>query len=218
MSYGPLAPGEVRSLVLVPAVVTLAVTLLRLAGELLQGSERLFSRAAGGAFALVGIVWLVPIFGVLFGLRLARAGRGPASAGRTILWAILGAIAIPLQLPLWSAAGLPPVAQVLAFCAGSAVIALGVARAWPAIGQVLLAYGLLARIPVMVVMLFAILGNWGTHYELGRSDLPPIEPPLVKWLVIGVAPQLGFWVSFTVVIGLLFGSLAAALAARRAPA
>jgi hypothetical protein len=218
MSNGPLAPGEVRPLVLVPAVVTLGVTLLRLAGELLQGSERLFSRAAGGAFALVGIVWLVPIFGVLFGLRLARTGRGPASPGRAMLWAVLGAFAIALQIPLWAAAGLPPVAQVLAFCAGSAVIALAVAKAWPAIGQVLLAYGLLARIPVVVVMLLAILGNWGTHYELGRPDLPAIEPPLVKWLVIGVAPQLGFWVSFTVVVGLLFGSLAAALGARRTAA
>lgn len=218
MSQVRLGAGEVRSLVLVPAVVTLAVTLLRLTGELLQGSERLFSRAAGGAAALVGIVWLVPIFGILFGLRLVRMGHPPASRGRAILWAALGVVVIPLVALVWARVGLPPVAQVLAFCVAYSAVAWFVARVWPALAQTLLAYGLLARVPVIVIMLLAILGNWGTHYELGRPDLPPIEPPLVKWLVIGVAPQLGFWVSFTVVVGLLFGSLAAALAARRAAA
>jgi hypothetical protein len=110
------------------------------------------------------------------------------------------------------------VAQVLAFCVAYSAVAWFVAKVWPALAKVLLAYGLLARIPVIVIMLLAIFGNWGTHYELGRPDLPPLAPPLVKWLVIGLAPQLGFWVSFTVVVGLLFGSLTAALAARRGSA
>lgn len=215
MSQNPLVPGEVRSLVLVPALVTLAVTLLRLTGELLHWSERFFSRAAGGAAALVGIVWLVPVFGILFGLRLAREGHPPARTGRAILLGILGVVAIPLLATMLLRVGLPPVAQVLGFCFGYAVVAFFVAKAWPALAKTLLAYGLLVRIPVIVIMLIAILANWGTHYELGRPDLPALEPPLLKWFVIGLAPQLGFWVSFTVIVGMLFGAIAHAIASRR---
>jgi hypothetical protein len=124
-------------------------------------------------------------------------------------------VALPLLVMLWARLGLPPVAQVLAFCAGYAVVAWFVAKSWPALAKVLFAYGLLARIPVAVIMLIAILAKWGTHYELGRPDLPPLEPAIVKWLVIGLAPQLGFWVSFTVIVGLLCGAIAAAVASRR---
>jgi hypothetical protein len=82
-----------------------------------------------------------------------------------------------------------------------------VGRGWPALTRTLVEYGLLARIPVILIMLLAILAGWGTHYELGRPDLPALEPPLLRWLVIGVVPQLGFWVGFTVVVGSLFGGL-----------
>ena len=82
---------SVGRLILVPALITLAITLLRLAGELLRWSPSLFNRAPGGPGALVGIVWLIPLFGIYFALRLARAGRsdsgpdtlrGPALAGK----------------------------------------------------------------------------------------------------------------------------------------
>ena len=53
----PAAGFSIRRLIMVPAVITLAVTLLRLVGELQHWSPRFFSREAGGAFALVGIVW-----------------------------------------------------------------------------------------------------------------------------------------------------------------
>jgi len=73
-----------RTLIFVPAVVTLAVTLLRLIGELNRWSPALFSREGGGGSALVGIVWLVPVFGVYFALKLDREGLGPASRGRAL--------------------------------------------------------------------------------------------------------------------------------------
>ena len=63
-----------KQLVLVPAAITLGVTLLRLVGELLDWSPLLFNKEAGGGGALVGIAWLVPVFGAWFGWRLARAG------------------------------------------------------------------------------------------------------------------------------------------------
>jgi hypothetical protein len=42
-------------------------------------------------------------------------------------------------------------------------IAIGI-LAWPALGRILLAYGLAVRIPIALLMLVAMLGNWGTHY------------------------------------------------------
>src|SRR5512142_3187783 len=89
---GPMsddAPVSTGKLVLVPAVITLGVTLLRLFGELQGWSPRLFSREAGGGGALVGISWLVPVFGAWFGWRIARAGSVPRF-GRALGLTLLG--------------------------------------------------------------------------------------------------------------------------------
>ena len=66
----------VRRLIFWPSVVTLAVTLLRLTGELLHWSPALFSPAPGGGGSPIGISWLPPVFGVLFAIQLVRAGPG----------------------------------------------------------------------------------------------------------------------------------------------
>ncbi len=58
-------------LIAVPALVTLAVTLLRLCGELRHWSPTLVRSDPGGLGAAVGIIWLAPAFGVYF----ARQGR-----------------------------------------------------------------------------------------------------------------------------------------------
>ena len=55
--------SRIGKLILVPAVITLAVTLLRLVGELQGWSPALFNREGGGRGALVGIVWLIPVLG-----------------------------------------------------------------------------------------------------------------------------------------------------------
>src|SRR6185295_3142583 len=73
---------------LVPSLITLAITILRLVGELQNWSPTFFSRAAGGAGAIVGIVWLVPIFGVYFAVKLAKAGATPG-AGRVLGYSAL---------------------------------------------------------------------------------------------------------------------------------
>ena len=65
-----------------PAIVILAVTLFRLTGELQGWSPRLFGDVGGGG-AIVGIVWLVPLFGVYFveaGAKWGLAASGPSSA------------------------------------------------------------------------------------------------------------------------------------------
>ena len=79
-----------NGLVFVPALITLAVTILRLVGELMGWSAALFSREAGGGFSLIGIVWLVPIFGIYFAYRLAKSGQVSVGAGRTLGYALLG--------------------------------------------------------------------------------------------------------------------------------
>ena len=81
---------DVRGLILVPAVITLAITLLRLAGELGHWSHILFNAAAGGGMAIVGISWLPFIFGPYFAVKLVHAGHGPASAWKTFGLTALG--------------------------------------------------------------------------------------------------------------------------------
>ena len=49
-------------LIRIPAMITLVVTVLRLLGELQHWSPFWFNSQPGGGGALIGIVWLVPIF------------------------------------------------------------------------------------------------------------------------------------------------------------
>jgi hypothetical protein len=94
-------------------------------------------------------------------------------------------------------------------------LAIGI-LAWPALGRTLLAYGLAARIPVALLMLVAMLGNWGTHYD-ARPSTPQMSA-LGWWVAIGLVPQLFFWIWITIVFGALFGIVAAAIARRQATA
>jgi hypothetical protein len=203
-------------LILVPAVITLAVTLLRLVGELQGWSPRLFSRAAGGGGALVGISWLVVVFGAWFGWMLARAGGRPASVGRALGLALLALVILPALGFAASAMGLnqESLSTLFVYVVGS-ILALFVGlRAWPALGRTLLAYAFAARVPVALVMLAAILGNWGTHYDAAPSASFPAMSPLLKWFYIGFLPQFTIWIWFTVVVGSIFGIVAAAIARR----
>jgi hypothetical protein len=193
----------VGRLILAPAVITLVVTVLRLIGELMNWSPGLFNKQAGGAFAIVGIVWLVPVFGVYFAVKLLDLGHAPASAWRVLGYAVV-ALAVPVALSMLThALHLGQSAVFLALVEGAIVSLLIAMRGWPALGRTLFAYGLAARIPVAIVMLFASLKNWGTHYDAAPAGFPTMEP-LTRWFLIGLLPQVTVWVSFTVVIGALF--------------
>jgi hypothetical protein len=208
-----------RQLILVPALITLAVTLLRLTGELMHWSPNLFNPAAGGGGALVGIAWLVPVFGVYFAVKLVRAGEAPTRLGAAIGLAVLGFALLPLLGVAASAAGLPQQSLTLfgLFVVFSLVGAFIAYRGWPALGRTLLAYGLAARIPVVIVMLFAMLGNWGTHYDVAPPGFPAMGT-LAKWLMIGVLPQLTVWIWFTMAGGAIAGAIAAAALRAKRPA
>ncbi len=207
----------------IPAIISLGVTLLRLTGELRHWSERWFSHETGGTDPhgvswLIGITWLAVPFGVYFALRLARAGLGPRSAGKAALFGILGLALIfcsrflfvilpghfpEILIPLW-----------LCWVAAAALQFFG----WLSLFETLLAYGLAARIPVAVVMFFAMLGNWGTHYDY--VGMPPqfSMPPVPRYLWLAFFPQLVAWVAYTVVVGALAGVVALAIVRSRAVA
>lgn len=198
-------------LVLVPAVITLGVTALRLAGELQGWSPRLFGDETGGG-AVVGIVWLVPVFGIYFGLTLARGGAGPAHRVRALALAAAALLVLPLSLVAARMSGdVGVVGSILALGIGS-IAALPIAvSGWRALGRVLLVYALLARVPVAAVMLAATFGDWGTHYDAPPPDLPPMGK-LATFLVTGLVPQLTIWVAVTVIVGLIAGLFATIVA------
>ena len=205
----------VRDLVLWPALLTLVVTLLRLAGELRGWSPAIWSRLPGGGLSPLGITWLAPRVGGYFGWRLARAGatsprRGRAfgvPAGALVLGFLVGTLGERLLRPS------PPSTIAL-----WAVVSLGVAgaafAAWPALGRPMLAYAGAARLPVALVMALALWRAWGTHYDARPPGFEGMTwVPL--WLWTGLLPQATIWVAWTLATGAIGGAAGWLLASRR---
>ena len=213
---------NVKRLIMVPALIALAVTIVRLVGEISGGPSSLFNRAAGGGGALVGIVWLIPIFGIYFGVKLVRGGFAPESAGKVIGFAVLGllaAVVIVLTLtgnPNVNVSFAGAILQQLVWAVASLVAVLILRKVWPAFFRIMLCYAFASRIPVLIVMFIAMLGNWGTHYELGNSSFPEMGF-LTKFIMIAVLPQMTLWIMVTMVFGTLFGGIAAAVVRPKAP-
>lgn len=207
---------NIMQLILIPSVITLAITLLRLIGELQHWPTVLFSRSAGGGGAIIGITWLAFVFGAYFALKLASAGEAPASAGRAIGFAILGLIVMFGGAFLIAPADATNIRFPGKEIAGFVLMLGGAALpffSWSALAKTLLAYGYAARIPVLIIMYFSIKGNWDTHYSLGP---PGVEFPSFwsKFVQIAVLPQMIFWIAFTIIAGSLAGGIAM-LATRR---
>lgn len=208
--------GSTLNLILVPSLITLAVTILRLVGEVQHWSSLLFSRAAGGGFALVGISWLAPIFGIYFAMKLAGSGARPESLGKAALFTVLGLLVMiggGYLLGLGLGHNFAIALGGFVVMAAAAVIPMA---GWPALTKTLIAYGYAARIPVAIIMLLAMQGNWGTHYDAAG---PPFNamPLMTRYLELGLLPQLIMWIAFTVITGSLLGIIAVALFRRQAP-
>lgn len=204
-------------LILLPSVLTLAVTLLRLAGELEGWSKTFFNPEPGGLLAIVGIVWLVPIFGVYFALKLAGAGERPAARGRAIILSVAG-LALFVAGPVLFNIVLGHRVRYLVLMWALAVLGAAVQFfAWPALGRMLLAYGYAARIPTAIIMYIATQNEWHSHYSaLTLSELQMSS--VRQYLFFGLFPQLVWWVAFTVIFGGLFGTIAVILVRRDKPA
>lgn len=206
---------ETFRIVLPAAVISLVVTLLRLAGELGRWSEPWFSRDTGGVVPsgvswIVGITWLPVPFGIYFAYELAQEGFGPRSSARAVGIALAG-LGVGLG-GVWLAPRLG-----IAFPQVLALVWLSMAVAgalqwwgWPELTKLLLVYAYAARIPVAIVMFLAMLGGWGTHYDY--VDAGPRIATMTFWprfLWLAFLPQLVFWVGFTLVLGALAGALTA---------
>lgn len=207
-----------RGMIWVPAVITLGITLLRLAGELAHWSPRFFSAAPGGGMAVVGISWLPFIFGPYFAVKLARSGKGAPSVWKTFALAVLGVAVMVVG-------GIVGFGHQLKFpgreILGLLLIALGptlVTLGWPALFKTLVAYGYAARIPVAIVMFFALRGHWGTHYDVLPPEYSGPTSFLGKYMVIAFLPQMVVWIAFTVLVGALVGTIVTAMVCRDKPA
>ncbi|HLU39352.1 MAG TPA: hypothetical protein VK081_08190 [Planctomycetota bacterium] len=207
--------------VLIAGIVTLAVTLVRLWGELRGLDARWFSTAPGGAGSVVGITWLMFVFGFWFGARLARGGAAPRSRARALVLHLIAiAILVATVAGVRAVSGadsstLEGLKDLLLFSIPGAVVAALVACfAWPRLWLANFSYALLARIPVVVVTYVACHRQWGTHYEkLGPHDLA-VADPMEKafWLSV---PQLALWPVLNVLAGGLCGTVAALVFRRR---
>ncbi|MGD0697774.1 MAG: hypothetical protein ABSB82_23410 [Terriglobia bacterium] len=211
------ARSSTMQLILVPSIITLAITVLRLVGELQHWPKLLFSPSAGGGGAIVGISWLPFIFGPYFAVKLIGSGEGPSSKGKVIGFAVLGFVLMVLGGILTAAPKLQFPGKTIVGLVIMAVAGLLPWSGWPALFKTLLAYAYAARIPVAIIMYFAISGTWGTHYDAlppnynGPAELWP------KYALIGLAPQLIVWPAFTTIVGSLFGGIAAAIVRRDKP-
>lgn len=206
-------------LIKVPAIITLAVTILRLVGELEHWSKALFDPQAGGGNAIIGITWLAPLFGMYFAVKLVRAGQGPSSIGRALGFAAFGAVVLVVSTFPGNSLFQRNFHLFLVYIwVAFAVAAILTLPAWRELFRVQLAYAYAARIPVAILMFFAIRGSWGTHYDVAPPNVGFLNY-FTKYLWIGFFAQLVFWVGFTMVSGMLFGTIVAAVMrlARRAP-
>lgn len=208
-------PSTVR-LIAVPALISIGVTALRLVGELLRWPKPFVNSNVCGK-AILGVIWLVPIFGVYFAVRLFHAGDMPQRFGRPLLLAISG-LALKLAGTFLMESHAMTYALRLSMNFIVTLIALVLcAMAWRTLCKVLLAYGYLSRIPVAIVQYLAMRGRWATHYDA----LDPGFPPIGFWptfLRVSFVPNIFFMEAYTVIVGALVGIAAVVVLGRVGPA
>lgn len=210
MGEAKSAPPSITRLILIPSILTLGVTLLRLVGERSRWSADWFSTAPGGPGPLaVLLALLAPVFGIYFGLQLARSGYGPAEAKQVVGLGFLGLMllllgfSISFLLDVQFTGKLLSGYIVVAFAAGLQI------PSWPRLAKTLFAYGLAVRVPIVIVMLLALQGHWGTHFDNVQAKYAHMSfGPMIFYFAL--LPQLIFWVAFTMVTGAFVGGIAAA--------
>lgn len=203
-------PPSIFRLILWPSVLTLGVSIVRLVGEV-QGW---ITNASGGGGTLLGITWLIFVFGAWFGFRLSRTGSEPKRRPAPV-WTLVPVLAVigtfffrmrGVDLQDTSPAAEASLRETLRLAAmvagGGALLGFVV---WPRLALALLVYGLIARTGVMVITWLAKASGWNTHYtKLGPAG---IEKDMAETLASTGFAQFGFWVPVTVVFGMLLGSL-----------
>ena len=128
--------------------------------------------------------------------------------GRALAWTGL-AFVLAFALGAGSVVMFPksPVTQLALFTLVTWAAIVVARPGWPALWRVLLAYGLAARIPVLIVMFLAIFQDWDSHYAKPRPDFPPMgHGGLFFWTAF--LPQMSLWIFLTIAGGILFGAIA----------
>jgi hypothetical protein len=208
---------SITSLITIPALITLGITILRLVGELEHWPKLFFSTAGGGGGAIIGISWLPIIFGPYFALKLAGAGDGPSSVGKAVGFAVFGLVVFVLGGFLVGATfAHPSILTLIAFLV-MLVAAFIPGIGWRSLGNTLLAYAFAARIPVLIVMFLAMRGNggqgWGTHYDAVAPTFAQAAFAR-KFFYVGILPQMTLWIGWTVALGSIIGIIVAAIVRR----
>lgn len=209
MSRGP----STFRLLLWPSLITLAVSIARLVSEV----NGWLTNASGGRLLPLGITWCIFVFGGTMAWRLARAGEGPRRR-LPWLWALLALLAAtgtvmwgfrPLLEADRSEATFALVREavlrgvIVAIVGGLAMFAV-----WPRLAWTLLLYGLGARATVLAFTWLAKLQGWDTHYT--KFGPPGIErDSMAETMTSAAIAQLGFWVPFTMIGGMVAGGLVA---------
>lgn len=207
-------------LILVPVFLTLLITVIRLVGEVNGGSPLLFGKPeAGGGQALLGISWLIFVFGLWFGIKLQRGGAGPKSKGKALLLSLLaigvlfgGMAALQALDLMWLPdEEHPGEARGLPLMIGLMVVASIVsAIAWGRAALTLFLYGIFARIPVVIVTVLALgQESWNTHYTKIPTFFTNIEEADRATFLL--MPQIAFWPGLTIVLGTVMACLGALL-------
>jgi hypothetical protein len=210
-------PVSITSLITIPALITLVITVLRLVGELEQWPKPWFSAAMGGGSAIVGISWLPIIFGPYFAWKLAGAGEGPSGIGKAIGFALGGLVVLVLGVVLEGATArhvsILTVVAALVLLVAAFIPGIG----WRSLGNTLIAYAFAARIPVLVVMFLAMRGNggngWRTHYDVVPDTFVHASFAR-KFFYTAILPQMTWWIGWTVVAGAILGVIVVAIARR----
>jgi len=201
---------RVGGLLAVAAIVTTIVTVVRVVGEIQGWDPMWFSKEPGGGLAGVGITWLVPLFGFVFGRRLAQGGSRPPFVASFFVPLFGVAVIVAAAILIGTQyRGEELRANLQYLVNGAPVVALLGLFAWPRACLVNLAYAVMARVPVIVVQyLDAQNPAWQTHYGKVHPDLPAMSADERLWLL--TQTQLGIWIPFTVLLGGAFAALGAA--------
>ena len=163
--------------------------------------------------AILGVVWLVPIFGIYFAVRLFHAGDAPQRFARPLVFA---ASALALKLAgtfVMESHGMTYAARLSMNFIVTLIGLVLAAEAWPTLSKALLVYGYLSRIPVAIVQYLAMRGRWGTHYDA----LDPGFPAIGFWptfLRVSFVPNIFFMEAYTVIVGGLVGIAVVAILGR----
>jgi hypothetical protein len=209
MSQGPSTFRLLRW----PSLLTLAISIARLVSEV----NGWLTNASGGRLLPLGITWCIFVFGGWFGWRLARAGSLPRVA-RPWAWALVALLAaigtamVGFQ-PLVEADRSDATFALLRQAVLNTVIvtlagALVMFYVWPRLAWALLLYGLGARATVLAFTWLAKHQGWDTHYtKFGPAGIE--RDSMAETMLSASIAQGGFWVPFTIIGGVLVGTLLA---------